>query len=148
MSGTDIATTPESESAPLLRAIGSPGLHEFIRYTLASVAALCVDISILWLLTSIIGISYLLAGAIAFLLGLTLIYVLSISWVFEHRTVTKPWAEFSAFALIGLIGLGINELVLWLFTGVFGFYYLLSKLASVVFVFSWNFGARKWILFR
>lgn len=51
------------------------------------------------------------------------------------------------FALIGLVGLGLNELVLWLLTGLLGVFYLTSKIASVALVFTWNFAARKWFLF-
>lgn len=144
----DIATSPEAETAPALATIGSTGLHEFIRYALASAVALAVDAGTLVLLTSFFGVSYLLSGAIAFVLGLATIYVLSVTWVFDHRALRSPLAEFAAFALIGLVGLALNEAILWLFTSLFGFFYLISKAMSVVVVFSWNFFARKYLLFR
>jgi putative flippase GtrA len=148
MADPDITIAPESESSPSVSIIGSSGLHEFIRYFAASALALIADVGSLWLLTSVLGVPYLWSGAIAFLIGLSMVYVLSVRWVFEKRALHDWRAEFLVFALIGVVGLGLNELVLWLLTGYLGLFYLFSKAASVVVVFSWNFGARKWLLFR
>lgn len=144
----DIVTSPETETAPGVSTIGSEGLHEFIRYGFASAAALVLDTGLLWFLTDIAGLSYLLSGALSFTAGLILVYYASVYWVFAKRVVASRTAEFAIFALIGLVGLGFNEAILYLFTGIFGFYYLVSKIASVIVVFSWNFAARKWVLFR
>lgn len=148
MTAPDIATAPESATSPLVEGIGSPGTHEFIRYFIASAIALVVDAGSLYLLTDVAGLPYLYSGAIAFILGLTIIYVLSVTWVFDRRVLRDPKAEFLLFAVIGIVGLGINEAVLWVATDVIGLYYLISKVLSVIFVFSWNFGARKYALFR
>lgn len=148
MTAPDIATAPESATSPLVEGMGSPGTHEFIRYFIASAIALVVDAGSLYLLTDVAGLPYLYSGAIAFILGLTVIYVLSVTWVFDRRVLRDPKAEFLLFAVIGIVGLGINEAVLWVATDVIGLYYLISKVLSVIFVFSWNFGARKYALFR
>lgn len=144
----DIVAAPERETAATLSAIGSSGTREFIRYFAASLLALAIDTGTLVFLTSVAGIPYLVSGALAFLLGLVLIYFLSIYWVFERRDMHNRSIEFGIFLLIGIVGLGINEGVLWILTGFFGFYYLLSKIASVLLVFTWNFFARKHVLFR
>ena len=145
---TDIATAPESESGAAIRAIGSRNTREFIRYFAASFIALAVDAGSLALMTSIFGVPYLISGGIAFTLGLITVYMLSIRWVFEVRHVRSVWAEFFIFLVIGAIGFCINEGVLWLLTGVFGLFYLVSKIASVLIVFTWNFFMRKFLLFR
>lgn len=144
----DIVTNPEKEPGDSMRVVGAEGLHEFVRYVIASAVALLADISVLTLLTSGFGIPYLLAGAIAFLVGLVIVYVLSTRWVFNARRLGSPAAEFGIFAGIGIVGLGLNELMLWTMTSVLGLFYLYSKILSVVVVFSWNFAARKYLLFR
>lgn len=144
----DIATRPEAVVTPGMAVIGSEGMHEFIRYFVASAVALVVDAGLLALLTSVLGVPYLWSGAIAFLAGLAAIYLLSVTWVFNHRLVTDRWTEAAVFGTIGIVGLGINELVLYLLTGGLGLHYSVGKLASVALVFSWNFGARKYLLFR
>lgn len=148
MEERDLVTTPEGAAAPSIEILGSSGTREFFRYGIASLIALGIDAGLLFVLTEVYGVSYLISGAVGFLVGMVAIYVLSVRWVFEARGVVNPITEFLLFAAIGLVGLGINELMLFLFTGLFSIHYLLSKLISVVVVFSWNFTARKWILFR
>lgn len=145
---SDLATNAEAENTAALSFFGSSGLHEFIRYFAASALALAIDASLLWLLTSVLSVQYLVSGALAFMAGLIVVYILSIVWVFERRSVKDPFVEFVTFALIGIAGLLINELILWLFTAYIGLFYLMSKGVSVVVVFAWNFGVRKWFLFR
>lgn len=145
---TDIAIAPETQSSTSLSMLGSQGTREFIRYFLASAIALLVDVGSLFFFTSVVGIPYLYGGATAFILGLIVVYVLSVTWVFDHRSLRSPAMEFLLFSVVGVAGLFINELVLYLFTGVVGLYYLFSKAASVIVVFSWNFAARKYLLFR
>jgi putative flippase GtrA len=148
MNEPDLLTTPEAESSPAISTIGAEGVHEFIRYAVASGVALVADVCSLYVLTSLFSVSYLISGAISFGIGLIIVYVLSTVWVFDHHVLRDARIEFVLFALIGVIGLGLNELVLWVLTGFFGTYYLVSKGASVVLVFLWNFGARKRLLFR
>jgi len=147
MAETDIVITPEAEPTASLSLLGSEGTREFIRYTVASAIALSADFAALAMLTNVFDVSYLFSGAIAFILGLCIIYLLSVRWVFAHRHLRNATLEFAIFAGIGLIGLGLNELILWLLTGFFGVYVLISKITSVIFVFSWNFAARKFSLF-
>ncbi len=144
----EIAISPESATTPTLSFLGSGGLHEFIRYFVASAIAMGLDTGVLWLLTSILGVPYLVSGGLAFLVGLATIYILSVYWVFESRALQNIWVEFLMFSVIGIVGLAINELVLWFFTSVVGLYYLWSKAVSVAIVFTWNFSARRELLFN
>lgn len=144
----DLVSAPESQTAPAISTIGSEGVHEFIRYGFASATALSVDAGLIWFMTDFAGIPYLLSGGISFVVGLLVVYFLSVYWVFAKRAVQSRAAEFLIFTIIGLIGLGFNEAILYLGTSIFGFYYLISKIASVIVVFTWNFAARKWLLFR
>lgn len=148
MTESDIAVAPESQSGATVGLIGSRNTREFVRYFAASLVALVVDAGSLALMTSVLGVQYLISGGVAFTLGLITVYVLSIRWVFETRHMRSVWVEFLVFLIVGVIGLGINEGVLWLLTGVFGLFYLVSKIASVLVVFTWNFFARKALLFK
>lgn len=134
------------ESAPV-SLLGAKTTHELVRYFLASLVALVVDGGLLVLLTTYTSLGYLVSGAISFSLGLIVIYLLSVTWVFDARAVKSRGLEFSLFASIGVIGLLLNELILWLLTDYAGWFYLASKVASVAVVFTWNFIARKSTLF-
>ena len=120
---------------------------QLLRYTFVGGCAYTVDFGALFLLTDYLKIHYLISAAIAFTLGLLTNYTLSILWVFSKRTVSNKQVEFLLFALIGMVGLGFNEAIMWFFTGLVHFHYLISKLISTLFFFFWNFFARKKILF-
>lgn len=121
---------------------------QFFRYTFVGGIAFLVDFGTLALLTEVFKLHYLVSAGIAFILGLTVNYLLSISWVFNNRTMDNRLLEFILFSIIGLIGLGFNELFMWILTDILAIYYLLSKIITTIIVYFWNFFARKFILFN
>lgn len=121
---------------------------QLLRYTFVGGFAFIVDFSSLFVLTEYLSIHYLLSAAIAFIFGVITNYLLSIRWVFQNRTLKNRWLELGLFALIGIIGLGLNEIIIWLFTERVGFHYLASKIVATIVVFFWNFIVRKIALFR
>ena len=126
----------------------SDTLVQLFRYGFVGGAAFVVDYGSLWFLTEVCGMHYLLSAAIAFILGLTTNYLLSTRWVFSDSRLENRWAEFAVFALIGVVGLGLNELIMWAGTDLMHLHYMLSKVISTAIVFFWNFFARKFILFN
>ena len=123
-------------------------LIQLFRYTFVGGIAFVVDFVSLFLLTEFAGLHYLYSAAIAFILGLIINYILSILWVFNSRTVNKKIVEIIIFAVIGIIGLGLNEVMIWFFTERLTIYYLYSKLISTAIVYFWNFLARKYVLYN
>ena len=121
---------------------------QLFRYTFVGGAAFLVDIGSLYILTSFVGIYYLISAAIAFILGLIVNYLLSIGWVFNNRTLDSAKLEFGVFALIGVVGLGFNEVLIWFFTDYVHIFYLISKMIAAVLILFWNFFARKFTLFK
>ena len=114
---------------------------------MGGVAFVC-DFGALYALTEFAGLHYLISASLSFLLGLGVNYALSVLWVFSRRALQSRWVEFGIFAAVGVVGLALNALFMWLFTDVAGFHYLVSKIGSTVLVFLWNFAARKISLFR
>lgn len=139
----------EAEKASLLRAVDSDSLlAQFRRYAVVGGIAFGFDIGSLWFFTHFLRIHYLAAAGMAFLIGLAVNYGLCVRWVFKKRAVKSKGVEFMIFGLIGLVGLALNEMFMWLFTAMVGFHYLVSKIGSTVFVYLWNFFARRYSLFR
>jgi len=123
-------------------------LIQMFRYAVVALVAFFVDFTSLYLLTAHAGLYYLFSAAIAFILGLATNFLLSVRWVFVTRTVENKSLEFFIFGTIGLVGLGLTELLMWLLTEHVGLYYLVSKMISTIIVFFWNFLVRKFLLFR
>ena len=112
------------------------------------VGSLLVDVGVLVVLTSSLGVYYLHAAALAFSAGLLTSYGLSIAWVFQARTWQHPWVEFGLFTLIGGLGLLWCSVCMWVLTEYAHLHYLYSKLGAALVVFLWNFVAKKWLLFH
>ncbi len=121
---------------------------QLFRYGFVGGLAFLVDYGTLVLLTEFAGMHYLLAATISFILGLITNYLLSITWVFNQHKLNNRWVEFLLFAFIGVVGLGLNDTIMFLCTERCGIHYTLSKIIATAIVFFWNFLARKLILFK
>ena len=134
-----------------MRAPGIAGLRdtasELARYFVASAVAFAVDAGTYIALIRLGGVHYLWAAPGGFILGVVTIYVLSTRWVFQQRRLADPRAEFVIFVLVGVAGLLLNELVIYVCVARLALSYELAKLASAATVFSANFIARKLLLF-
>lgn len=119
---------------------------QFFRYIFVGGLATVVDMGTLFLLTTFGGVFYLLSAAIGFILGLSTNYALSIGWVFETTGDFKK--EFSLFAVIGVGGLILNEIIIWVLVDHLEIYYMSAKIVSVILVLFWNFGMRKKFVFK
>lgn len=91
------------------------------------------------------GLNYLISAAIAFILGVATNYLLCIVWIFESTGRVKK--EIILFVVIGVGGLILNEVIIWLLVEEAKLYYMLAKAVAVVIVLVWNFGMRKKYVF-
>ena len=117
------------------------GLVQFFRYGFVGGFSAVVDTGSLYLFTSKGHVHYLISTAIAFVLGTIVNYVLSILWIFEKSSNFK--AEFTLFTLIGLGGLGLSELIIWVAVSKMHIFYMIGKLIALSVVVFWSFGLRK-----
>ncbi len=122
-------------------------LRDAFRYACASGCALAVDIAVLWALVQYASWWYLAAATMSFTSGIVVAYVLSITMVFKQRRLRDRRAEFVTFAAIGAAGLAINAAVIWLAVHYVGLYFLAAKCVAAAFTFTFNFFARRQILF-
>jgi putative flippase GtrA len=122
-------------------------LKEAFGYTLASVCALAVDLTILGILVRFFNWGYLAAATTSFLSGLVVAYMLSVNLVFKQRRLRDTRTEFASFAAIGAAGLALNAAVIFLAVKYFGVYYLVAKCIAAGFTFICNFVSRRQLLF-
>lgn len=118
-----------------------------LRYLFAGAAGFIVDFGLLFTLTHFLHIYYIYAAAISFTLGVFVTYVISIYWVFQQKSRHNRLMEFFLFVAIGVFGLALTLLLLWVFTEKLHIYYMYSKIIATVVVYFWNFFARKHLLF-
>ena len=123
-------------------------LIQLFRYIFVGGLAFLVDFGLLYFFTEYLHIYYLISASMSFIIGLVVNYLLSIKWVFGNRQLKNRTSEFVVFGVIGLVGLGLNALIIWLLTDFASVYYLISKIISTVLVFLFNFFARRYLLFN
>ena len=121
---------------------------QLFRYVFVGGLAFLVDYGLLFALTEYVGLHYLLSATCSFLAGLIVNYLISITWIFNQSKLKNKWMEFTIFGLIGVVGLGLNNLFLYLLTDKLGVHYMISKIVVAAIVMLWNFIARKVILFK
>ena len=121
---------------------------QMLRYGIVGVIAFLVDYGLLWVLTEWVGLHYLVSAAIAFSVAFLCNYLLSIGFVFGLSRDDGPWKNLASFLLIAVIGLGLNELIMYACSDLLGLHYLLSKIVATVIVFFWNFLARRYLVVR
>ncbi|MCM1379677.1 MAG: GtrA family protein [Prevotella sp.] len=154
MSDAEINTKNNRGIAALFAGDTNNIVIQFFRYGIVGGAAFVADFGTLWFLTELAGMHYLLSATAGFIVGLVLNYLISVRWVFTASAAQRAASprlrhfEFLCYALIGVIGLGLNSLILWLATDIVGIYYLASKLISAALVFIWNFLARRVLMSR
>lgn len=120
---------------------------EFAKYTLVGGLAFVADFAALAILVSGLGVHYLLATLLAFLLGVWVNYQLSVHWVFSFRYFNHRGAEFTLFMLVGVVTLlGSLSLMAWLVSGM-GLHYMLAKCVAAALTLIANFAGRRLLLF-
>ena len=128
--------------------VTSADRSEFFKYVIGGGSAYTIDFLLLIILTEIFGVPVLVSAAVSFFIGLIIIYLLSIKWIFQNRIQKNSYQEFFIFSFIGIIGLFINETLIWASLLTENLHYTIAKIISAGLVFIWNFSARKLILFR
>lgn len=119
---------------------------QFFRYIFVGGVAFLADGGSLFLITTI-GVNYLISVIFAFVIGLAVNYGLSKLLVFENSSVNGK-IEFLVYGIIGVIGLGFTEIIMYVLTEIAGLYFMVSKVIATIIVLVWNFVARKITLYR
>ncbi len=123
-------------------------LLQAFRYVFVGGIAFVADWGTLAILT-MFGLHYLIATAIAFLVGLTVNYFLSKAFVFRaEQASTGAAGEFLVYALIGAAGLAITSGLMYCAVALLRMHPLVAKCIIAVIVLAWNFFMRKILLYH
>ena len=133
-------------------------LGEILRFIVAGGAGFVVEMLTLVLLKEKLGLDTLVATPIAFLLGITVNYVLCVLWVFEGAREQNAKSRLGFF-LTSAVGLLINELLMLLFRVIWGedtvlmtifsfpvSLYMVNKVIATSVVMIWNYFTKRKIL--
>ncbi len=119
-------------------------INQILKFGVVGGIAFVIDYGILFLLAKVIGLNELISAAISFIVSLTFNYFLSTKWVFDAKKQTPK--EVIIFVLLSVVGLGINELLIYLGTKKLGIDVMIVKLFATAIVMVYNFITRKLII--
>ena len=121
--------------------------RQVIGYGIASAVALGADAGLLYALTRYAHWDYLPASACSFTTGAFVAYALSIRLAFHSHRLRNRWLEILSFVLLGLAGLAVNSLAMFIAVSKLGLMVLPAKALAAVCTFTANFIVRRQLLF-
>jgi putative flippase GtrA len=122
-------------------------LWKFFKFCIVGLSGMVVDFGTTWVLKEKAGINKYLANSSGFILAATSNYFFNRYWTFQSKD-QHVGQEYATFFLISLIGLGINNLVVYVLTEKLKLNFYLSKLFAIGTVTLWNFSMNCLITFR
>lgn len=121
--------------------------NQLLKFGIVGVIAFAIDYGIMVILTEIFEIPVLISAAISFTISVIFNYIASVKWVFDvDKEKNSKTTELVVFIVLSIVGLGINELIMWIMDKKFGIYYMISKIFATAVVMCYNFITRKLFL--
>lgn len=121
-------------------------VRKFIKFGIVGFSGLFVDFGITFLFKEKFKVQKYISNSIGFISAASSNYILNRIWTF-HSENPKVLVEYSQFMMISLVGLIINNLILWLIVSKLKWNFYFSKLIAIGVVTIWNFGANAIITF-
>lgn len=119
---------------------------QLIKFGIVGVISTLLDYGLMVLFTEVFGIYYLLSSTLSYAVSLVFNYAASMKYVFRGKEDMNKVKEFVIFTVLCLMGMGLNQLVLWLIVEKIGISYMISKIFATAVVMVWNFVTRKLFL--
>ena len=121
-------------------------IEQLMKFGIVGVICFGIDYGLMIFLTEFCGISYLISSGISFSVSVMVNYTLSLKFVFETDKDKNKIVEFLIFIILSVVGLGINQVLMWVCVDKLHVYYMISKIGVTGVVMVYNFITRKLIL--
>lgn len=118
-------------------------IAQFMKFGVVGVIAFVIDYGLMVALTELVGVNYLISATISFTVSVVFNYLASMRYVFTHKEGLSRRREFVIFVVLSVIGLAINDALMFLGTSFLGISYLITKIAATAVVMVYNFVTRK-----
>ena len=116
---------------------------QIMKFGVVGVIAFFIDFGVMVFLTEVFGMNPVASATISFTVSVVFNYLASMRYVFQHREGMSRTREFVIFVVLSVIGLAINDALMWAGTELAAFDYRLVKIVATAVVMVWNFVTRK-----
>ena len=117
---------------------------EVFRFLVVGGGCFLLEYFLLYTLTEYGGLDPLVWAPIAFSVTLVVNFILCVYVVFHAQKETG--LQMALFVLTSLMGLGINQLVMWFFIDIMGIWYMFAKVIASAIVMIWNYFTKRYVL--
>ena len=118
-------------------------IAQFMKFGVVGIIAFLIDYGLMVALTEFFGVPYLISNTVSFIVSVIFNYVASMRYVFERRDDLSRRREFIIFVVLSIIGLILNDVLMWLFVSIWFIDYRIAKFIVTFLVAIWNFVTRK-----
>ena len=119
-------------------------VQQFLKFSVVGVIAFVIDFGVMVVLTELADLPPVVSAGVSYCVSTVFNYVASMRYVFAHREGLSRTREFIIFVTLSVIGLGLNEAIMWLGGRLVGDeWYMLTKIVATALVMFWNFFSRK-----
>jgi putative flippase GtrA len=117
--------------------------QEFLRYAVVGGVSFLCDYGVLRLTVSQFGWHYLVGAMAGFCVGLAVNFILAERFVFGAPKVVAKSVRFGGYGVIGLVGLGLLESLMWVQVDLLDWDYRVAKVIATAVGYLWNYLARR-----
>ena len=111
---------------------------KFLKFCIVGFSGMVVDFGFTWLCKEKFKWNKYVSNSIGFVLAATNNYIWNRWWTFQSDNANIP-IEYGKFLMISVIGLGLNNLVIYLLHEKLNLNFYLAKLIAIGVVTVWNF---------
>jgi glycosyltransferase involved in cell wall biosynthesis/putative flippase GtrA len=112
---------------------------QIFKYVFSGVISTSVNLSILYILTDLLSVWYIISGVSAFLLSLVVSFSLQKKFTFGNYSSNGVKVKFLLFSIVAIFNLCANTAFLYIFTEIVGIYYMLSQVLAAAIISFWSF---------
>ena len=90
-------------------------INQILKFGVVGGIAFVIDYGLMVFLTEVFKVPALISAAISFTVSVIFNYIASVKWVFDvDKEKNSKAKELIVFIILSVIGLGINELIMWI----------------------------------
>lgn len=109
---------------------------QFVRFVVSGGVAFCVNVTLLYFFTDILGFWYIYSATLSFVFSLLVGFSLNKLWTFKNTLLHQVPIQFSSYLSINIFNLILNNTALFTLVEEFGVWYILAQaIISIIIAF-------------
>lgn len=119
-----------------------------VKYIISGGTAAVTDLALLYILTGLLGIYYLLSAGIAFIIAFFVSFFLQKFWTFRDNNREKMYKQMSLYFIVGVTNLGINIGGMYVLVDKFNIMYILAQIIMGALIAIFSFLIYRFVIFK